>query len=113
MEIKFDRKPYTVQYTRNGEKKTYRRRPPPKLHDMLPTDKVVLTQSKNEDFRKGQEFTVKNISPRQPNILQVTNKDGVSTFVDYFDLRLEEMVAKREGMNIKDSPQNNRYLLWP
>ncbi|MFW7379778.1 MAG: hypothetical protein ACOH5I_13275 [Oligoflexus sp.] len=113
MEIKFNREPYTVRYTQNGEQKTYRRRPPPKLHEMLPSDIVVLTQSKNDDFQAGQEFTVKHINQRQPNILQVTNDQGISTFVDYFDLRMEEMVAKRNGVDPREFPQNNRYLLWP
>jgi len=113
VEIKFSQEPYTVRYNRNGEQKTYRRRPPPKLHEMLPSDLVVLTQSKNDDFKAGQGFTVKHINQRQPNVIQVTNNKGISTFVDYFDLRLEEMVAKRDGMDPVDFPQNNRYLLWP
>ena len=93
--------------------KTIRRVPPPKLHDMLPKDKVVLQQGKNEDFETGDEFTVKHINQRHPNVLQLTNEDGRTTFVDYFDLKLEERRATRNGVSPLDLPENNSYLRWP
>ena len=113
LDIRFSRRPYTVTYMKDGEKHTIRRQPPPKLHDMLPEDLVSLTRSKSADFKEGDEFTVKHINPRHPNVLQLTNEDGLSTFVDYYDLEMEEMRAKRNGMDVLDMPANNKYLLWP
>ena len=80
---------------------------------MLPKDEVSLKVGKNEDFEAGDEFTVKHINQRHPNVLQVTNDDGVSTFVDYYDLKLERKVAGRDGVDPLDFPENNKYLLWP
>ncbi|SMF38037.1 hypothetical protein [Pseudobacteriovorax antillogorgiicola] len=113
MAIQFNRKPYKVTYYKDGERKTIRRVPPPKLHDMLPKDKVSLTRGKNDDFETGDEFTVKHINQRHPNVLQVTNDDGRSTFIDYYDLKLEQKIAKRNGVDPLDFPENNRYLRWP
>ncbi len=112
--ITFSRKPYTVTYKDlNGEMKTLRRVPPPKLHEALPTDVVSLTRKKNDDFDTGDKLEVESINQRQPNVLKVKNADGASTFVDYFDARLEEEVAPRAGVSPRDRPANNRYLLWP
>lgn len=111
--IVFDRKPYTVRYQKDGEWQSIRRRPPPKLHQMLPGDKVELTRSKNADFQQGDEFSVESISPRQPNTLKLKDSEGVTTFVDYFDLRLEQMVAQREGLDPRELPKSQKYLLWP
>jgi hypothetical protein len=80
---------------------------------MLPKDEVRLTRAKNADFQSDDTFTVKHINQRHPNVLQVTNDEGRSTFVDYYDLDLETMVAKREGVDPRELPVNNRYLLWP
>ncbi len=112
-EVKFNRTPYTVTYMKDGEKKTIRRVPPPKLHEMLPDDLVSLTRGKNADFKAGDEFTVKGINPRHPNVLQLTNEDGIDTFIDHYDLRLEEIRSTRDGVEPIDMPINNRYLLWP
>ncbi len=112
--IRFDRKPYTVTYFKDGVKHTIRRTPPPKLHDMMPKDIVELTQSKNDDWQAGDDFKVKGINPRHPNVLQIENGSGEATFVDYYDLKLEQMVGEREGgVSPQDLPINNRYLLWP
>lgn len=112
--IKFDRKPYKVQYTdQNGKIQTITRRPPPKLHDALPTDIVELTRKKNDDWDAGDDFEVKNINPRHPNTLQIVNGDGVSTFVSSYDMKLKRMVAPRDGVEALDVPERNRYLLWP
>lgn len=113
MTIQFNRKPYKVSYYKDGELKTIRRVPPPKLHDMLPKDQVSLTASKNDDFQEGDKFVVKHINQRHPNVLQVTNEDGVSTFVDYYDLQLEAKRSFRDGVDPIDFPENNEYLLWP
>ncbi len=113
--IRFSRKPYTVTYKdyHTGEIKKIKRRPPPKLHDILPTDKVELTRKKNDDWLEGEEFTVKHINPRHPNILQIEKPEGPATFVSHYDLRLEERIARRPGYNPEEDPQNNKYLLWP
>ncbi len=113
MAIQFNRKPYKVTYYQDGVKKTIRRRPPPKLHNMLPKDEVVLKHSKNADFVEGDEFTVKHINQRHPNVLQITNEDGISTFADYYDLKLEKKLSYRNGVHPLDFPENNEYLLWP
>jgi hypothetical protein len=33
--------------------------------------------------------------------------------MDYFDLNLEQEVAPRAGVDPRDRPTTNRYLLWP
>lgn len=113
-EVRFSRKPYLVTYNDlNGEKHTIRRVPPPKLHPMLPTDVVELTRKKNDDFQAGDEFEVIHINQRHPNVLQLQDDDGKTTFVDFYDATLKEEVALRDGVDPRDRPVNNRYLLWP
>lgn len=112
--VYFSRQPYKVTYFKDGEKQTLQRRPPPLLHQMLPNDVVELTRPKNGDFGVGENFTIKHINPRHPNTIQITNDDGVSTFVDHFDLQLEEMIAPREGAaGEKVREYDSRYLTWP
>lgn len=98
---------------KDGVQHKIRRQPPPKLHDIEVDDEVSLVRGKNDDFREGDKMTVKGISPRQPNVLQLVNEDGLSTFVDYYDARLETMRGARNGVEPIDMPINNRYLLWP
>ncbi len=98
---------------KDGVKHTIRRQPPPKLHDIMPEDEVKLTRSKNADFKEGETLTVKGINPRQPNVLQLVNEDGLATFVDYYDAKLETIRSARNGVEVLDMPINNRYLLWP
>lgn len=112
--VKFSRSPYTVSYQDlKGEMQTIRRVPPPKLHEALPTDVVKLTRKKNDDFREGDEFEVVSITDRQPNVLQLQRDDGTKTFVDYYDVALERRIALRDGVDPRDEPINNKYLLWP
>ncbi len=123
--IKFAREPYTVKYVDlAGEVKSIRRVPPPKLHDALPQDSVEITRKKNDDFRAGDSVEVVGITSRQPNVLQVRNEKGQTTFIDYFDMRLDEMgPSPSEGEKLSTSlPQDwyrdrpttdNRYLIWP
>ncbi len=111
--VQFSRKPYTITYTENGVKKTIRRVPPPKLHEAWPQDKVQLTSKYSDDFQEGGEYTVKSVSPRQPNILQLEDNEGNSTFVPYFHTELEEVVGIRDGVDPRDIPINNKYLTWP
>lgn len=113
MGVRFSRTPYTVTYMKDGEKHTIRRTPPPKLHDMDVQDEVRLLRSKNDDFKEGEVMTVKGITDRQPNVLQLVNEDGLSTFVDYYDARIENVRSARNGVEPLDMPINNRYLLWP
>jgi len=112
--IKFDRKPYFVSWKDDqGNIKRIRRVPPPKLHEALPTDIVELTKSRSDDFKSGDDVTVKHINPRHPNVLQVENSSGQTTFVNYFDMDLKERVAPRDGVRPEDMPERNRYLRWP
>lgn len=123
MGVRFSREPYTVTYYKDGEKQTIRRRPPPKLHDALPEDTVVLTRGKNDDFREGDELKVKSIKQRSPNVLQLVNEEGMSTFVDYYDAKLltKPIDRVREGRVTKEEAKaqgidlsiDNQYLLWP
>jgi len=114
--IRWSREPYNVTYYKDGEKQTIRRRPPPKLHEALPDDTVTLTRGKNDDFQEGETLKVKSIQQRSPNVLQLMNEDGLSTFVDYRDIRLETKPEERlpPGVESKfELPINNKYLLWP
>jgi hypothetical protein len=87
--------------------------PPEKLHDALPTDEVRLNVRRSDDFVDGEDYTVKAINPRQPNTLQIENSRGETTFVDHYDVELQSMKAPRDGVDPRDLPVNNRYLLWP
>lgn len=111
--VRFTRKPYEVTYYKEGERHTIRRRPPPKLHDIWPEDVVSLTRTKNVDFQEGDEFDVRHINPRHPNVLQLTGDDGHTTFVEHTDVELEEAIGPRDGVDPMDLLKNNRYLLWP
>jgi len=112
--LEFDRKPYVISYRdQNGEMNKLRRVPPPKLHEALPADKVAITRGRSEDFAEGDIVTVKHINTRHPNVLQVTNKDGNTSFLSHLDIRLEERVALRAGIDPRDEPEANAYLLWP
>lgn len=112
--VRFSRTPYIVKYKdQHGEIKSIRRVPPPKLHEALPTDIVKLTHKRSDDFEAGDNFEVVNITQRQPNVLQLKNDDGQTTFIDYYDAQLEEERAIRDGVDPRDRPVNNRYLLWP
>ena len=113
--IRFDRTPYKVTYQDlNGKMQTIRRVPPMKVHDMLPTDIVELTQKKSDDFLEGDQVEVKNINPRHANTLQLINDDGeTTTFMDYYELNLIDEVAPRRGVDPRDKRSNNRYLVWP
>ena len=113
-EVVFDRTPYIVRWRdQDGKQQQMRRVPPPKLHDALPTDIVELTADRSADFRAGKEVTVKHINPRHPNVLQIEDDDGHTTFVNYFETNLKEEVAMRNGVPREARPERNKYLLWP
>lgn len=113
MSVRFTRRPYTVTYMKDGERHTLRRRPPEKLHDIWPEDIVSLKEGKNEQWEGGEEYEVRHINPRHPNVIQLDDGDGNTTFVEYMDLELEEAIGPRDGKRPTDMAANNRYLLWP
>ncbi len=120
-----ERRPYKVEYYKDGKKHTLTRRPPPKLHDALAGDTVTIRSRKNEDWKEGESVKVKAINPRQPNVLQLEKPSGEYTFLSYFDCQLEprandEIVTDSKGRPVLDSsgqpvrdPVGNDYLLWP
>ncbi len=112
MAIRFPRAPYEVSYYKNGERFTYRRRPPERLHDIWPEDEVSLVVDKNLDFQEGDVVEVSHINPRHPNVFQLENDEGTTTFVEYFDVELENEIGPRDGPGANSS-EAQRYLLWP
>lgn len=111
--VVFSRRPYNVTYYKDGERHTIRRRPPEKLHQIWPEDEVSLIGNRNEDFKADEEYVVKHINPRHPNVLQLENEDGATTFVEYFDLNLENAIGPRSGEDAVDTAVSNEYLNWP
>lgn len=115
--VSFSRQPYKVTYFKDGVKQTIRRVPPPKLHNIMPKDEVILKTKKNADYLAGDEFTVKGINPRQPNTIHLENAEGESTFVSYRDLEVTDSFhfTDEEGnqVPVEEAPGANRYLLWP
>ena len=120
--IKFDRKPYVVSYIdTQGQQQKIRRVPPPKLHSAMPTDRVELKTRRSDHFQAGDEVTVKRINPRHPNVLQVENEEGQTTFISHTDMIFEQKSA--ENLSIKstspqvepddDTPISSSYLDWP
>ena len=112
--IDFPTKPIQMIFKdyQTGELIKQRRRPPAKTHEMLPKDEVSLKSTKNLDWQEGQTFTVKHISYRSPNVLQLINDRGQTTFVESSEVNLEKHVGRRRGKQI-DDPIQNKYLLWP
>ena len=116
--IKFDRKPYTISYVDNkGDKQTIRRVPPPKLHVGLPGDKVDITTTKSDDFRKGDSVSIKHINPRHPNVVQVQTSDGRTTFLNFNEFSVNGVETIKNGAPnasvAADRPIKSNYLLWP
>lgn len=113
--IQFPRNRYTVWYKdQAGTVQKIVRRPPEKLHDILPTDVVELKQSKNEDWAENKEYSVKHIGWKNPNVLQITKESGETTFVNYTDVSVRDRII-RDGViyEPKDDPVSNKYLGWP
>jgi hypothetical protein len=114
----FDRRPYKVEYYKDGQKHVISRRPPPKLHPILPEDVVTIRRKRNDDWQEGDEVEVKAISSRQPNTLQVKNENGRTTFLPFFDVEFEgrdegtDVVANDTRARRRD-PIGSDYLLWP
>jgi hypothetical protein len=114
----FDRRPYKVEYYKDGVKQVINRRPPPKLHPILPEDVVTIRRKRNDDWQDGDEVEVTAIGSRQPNTLQVKNDRGQSTFLPFFDVEFEgrdegtDVVANDARARRRD-PIGSDYLLWP
>jgi hypothetical protein len=119
--IRFDRKPYIVSYVdADGKQQKIRRVPPPKLHTAMPTDVVELKRRKSDHFIDGDRVTVKHINPKHPNVLQVENSSGQTTFISQYEMELKQKIANTTGvrdasLESEDSPQtiDNDYLDWP
>jgi hypothetical protein len=115
-EVNFDRKPYIVQYQKDGETHRIRRTPPPKLHDMSIEDKVTISRERSAFWSEGDTAKVVGVSQRQPNMLQI-EKDGQKTFVPYFDVQFKsrdgQSIADAEAKEIAKDPLGSKYLLWP
>lgn len=120
--IKFDRKPYVISYVdAQGQQQKIRRVPPPKLHTALPTDRVELKTRRSDHFKAGDEVTVKRINPRHPNVLQVENDEGQTTFITHYDMILEQknketsaIQSSSVGYQTEDEPDvSSDYLDWP
>ena len=64
---------YNVTYRdfHTGEMVKTRRSIPNKFHKILPEDIVELKSKKNDDWLTGEEFEVKHISYKNPNVLQI------------------------------------------
>ena len=111
--VSFSRRPYTVTYYKDGERHTIRRRPPAKAHQIWPEDIVSLKSNRTSQFFEGDEVEVRHINPRHPNILQLENDDGATTFVEYFDVELESAEGPRSGLDEAQLEVQNEYLNWP
>ena len=112
--VRFPAKPFYVTYKDFHTDKLMRikRRPPQANHSMLPTDIVELKTTKNDDWQAGDSETIKHVSYRNPNILQLENDSGQTTFVRSDEVLLKEQVADR-GVPSVDDFKRNKYLLWP
>ena len=113
--VRFGQKPYNrVIEDRSGETQVVRRRPAKKLHNILPKDEVELGVRRSELFPEGEVYKVKHINRREPNLLQLENSDGETTFVPHYDVELDEAIAPRGQRNgVMDHPVDNAYLRWP
>lgn len=116
-EVTNERRPYTVEYYKDGKKHKIRRLPPPKLHSMMPNDVVTINRKKNDDWDAGKTVTVKAVQARQPNTLTIQDGDGNYTFVDYQDLNFNgrvsgDAIGDEEFVRASD-PIGSKYLLWP
>jgi hypothetical protein len=119
--IRFDRKPYIVSYVdSDGKQQQIRRVPPSKLHSAMPTDVVELKYRKSDHFIEGDNVKVKHINPRQPNVLQVENRSGQTTFISHSEMVLKQKLTNTIGVQdaSKSSEEplqhiDNSYLDWP
>jgi hypothetical protein len=117
--IEFSRAPYVVSYrSGDGEVKTIRRVPPPKLHEFQTDDVVTITRKRGDDWDVEQDVRVAGIAQRQPNTLMVEGKDGKHTFLTYSDVRAEpknlsDLAMREDFLEKQRDPIGSDYLLWP
>lgn len=112
------RKPYKVTYRSvvDGEMHTIRRIPPPKLHTLLPEDRVELKHKKNDDWQLGEEYEVEAFTRKAPNTIKISNKETKDyTYVPYYDLKFQPRAGEtmKEDSSGRLRPISNRYLNWP
>ena len=110
------KKYYDVSYRdfHTGEMKKIRRSIPKKIHDIIPEDTVKLKYKRNDDWLAGEEFKVKHVSYKNPNILQIINDDDMTTtFVSSYDVNLERVGERDEVRSKNDSIRRKEYLRWP
>jgi hypothetical protein len=117
--VRFSSKPMTrVIIDNNGDERVVRRRPAEKKHLHMPEDKVELGVKHGDSFEEGASYTVKHISRQDPNILQLENSKGETTFVPYFEVDMTDAPESVRG-KLKQSrqdiehPLNTKYLRWP
>ena len=113
--ISASRKPYVSFYKDSvtGEVKNIKRQPPKPQHDMLPTDIVELTNKKSADWPAYETYTIKHINFRQPNVIQLEDDSGKTTFVQSSDLKLIQKNSLEQGVKQIDSEIQSEYLAWP
>lgn len=117
--VSLKRTPYTVRYrTDEGEMKSIRRVPPPKLHNFVPEDVVTISKKRSDNWDSDEQVKVVGVSARQPNTLWVEKEDGRRTFLPYSDVRgvarSEADVEFAEDIRERRSdPLGSDYLLWP
>ncbi|MFZ9521047.1 MAG: hypothetical protein ACO3A4_11285 [Silvanigrellaceae bacterium] len=118
-DVKASRAPYVVSYRSNdGELKSIRRVPPPKLHNFQTDDVVTISRKRGDDWDVDNEVKVTGINKRQPNTLRVENADGKHTFLTYSDLRGKaknqaDAELQEEFNERQRDPIGSDYLLWP
>ena len=117
--VSFKRTPYIVQYrTEEGELKSIRRVPPPKLHPFLPEDVVTISKKRSDNWDAEEEVKVDGVNERQPNTLWVEKADGRRTFLPYSDVRAAarseaDVEFADEIKERRSDPLGSDYLLWP
>lgn len=111
MRVELPRKPTVYRYKdfHTGEIVTIKRRPSTLRHDIMPKDTVELQVKKSDSWEAGEEFTVKHINSKMPNVLQIKNDDtDETTFV-----MAHEVVRTSERGGRGGKYEKTAYLYWP
>lgn len=107
------RRPYTVVYYEEGERRVIKRRPPPRLHKIEVEDEVRIQRKRSDHWDEGDVVKVSSIADRQPNTLRVEDGEGRHTFISYRDVAFEGRPSGSEDPEESADPIGTRYLLWP
>ena len=112
---KIARKPYLAFYHdfKTHELKSTRRRPPLKEHDLEPSDQVELLSTKNADWQKGDLYEVKRLAHKNSNLVQITNEDKETTFINADQLKIEAKGARSAPKDPRYGLYWSEYLTWP